>query len=77
MVVQGNWRLSELHLRLLIKGFVQLRLGIRDYRIVATEDYGNHWKVKIKYREDETPSWPLKHLFAINYDGSLIWDKSC
>lgn len=65
-------RLSELHLRLLVKGFVELRLRAKEFRIVGSENYGDHWRVRIRYRKD---SMSHGHEFAINHEGRLIWER--
>jgi len=70
-------RLSEHHLKLLIKEFVRIRLKVRKYRIVSAEDYGNHWRVKIVHSNDDADLPPIGHMFAIDHHGSLIWERAC
>lgn len=74
---QGTLQLSEVQLRLLVQGFVRLRLKTNEYRIVSTENFGNHWRVLVKCRDDLTEAWSYKHLFAISHYGRLVWDRPC
>ncbi len=69
--------MSELKLRTLVKGYVELQLNTKEFRIVSTEDQGDHWKVLVKCRDDLTKDWSRRHQFAIGHDGRLIWDHVC
>ena len=70
-------RLSNLRLKLLVMGFVQIRLKVRNYRIVSVEDYGNHWRVKIVYSNSDEEHLSSSHVFAINHQGRLIGERAC
>ena len=73
----GPSKLSELHLRLLVGGYVQLMFKTNDYRVVSAESFGNHWKVLVTYRDDSAAECSRKHLLAIVHDGRLIWEQAC
>ena len=74
---QGTLQLSELQLRLVVKELVRIYLKTNEYRIVSTENFGNHWMVLVKCRDDLAEGWSYKHLFAISQDGRLAWDRAC
>jgi len=69
--------MSDLHLRMMVRGYVRLVLKTKDYRIVSTEDFGDHWKVLVKCRDDSRAESSCRHLVAIGYDGRLIGDLVC
>ena len=70
-------KLSEMRLKYLINEYVRFHLRVKRYRIVSVEDFGNHWRVKVVYNSNDDEKPQSNHFFAINYHGSLIWQRAC